>query len=368
MQKLGIAVFDAKPYDRLYLQESNEKFGFTLKFFSVQLSLDSVQLAKGCEAICVFVNDHADAAVLSEAANLGVKLLLLRCAGYDKVDLEAALVLGISVCRVPAYSPEGVAEFAVALLMTLNRKTHIAYNRVRDGNFSLVGLDGFNFHGKTVGVVGTGKIGQCFINIMIGFGCNILAYDVCINKEYAAKPQVKYVELEQLFSESDIVSLHLPLLDSTRYIVSEELLGLMSPSALLVNTSRGGLVDAKALVNALKTQKLGGAALDVYEEEEGYFFEDRSAEVILDDTLARLQNMRNCIITSHQAFFTREALIGIADVTLANAIEYTQGKRMAALSNYIAPPVMEERALRSMMTRGMTMGVERDSILSRFIQ
>lgn len=272
MAPIKIAVYDTKPYDVTSLESAlkNMKLEkeFTLTFMQERLSLESTKMATGHEAVCAFVNDDVSKAVVTALNSVGVKLLLMRCAGFDRVDMAACHAIGICVARVPAYSPYAVAEFAVALLSALNRKTHRAYNRVRDGNFTLSGFVGMDIHGKTVGVIGTGKIGRCFIDIMLGFGCKILAYDVFESEELKQLPNVQYVSLEDALRNSDIVSLHAPLTKESEHLINTNSLSLMKSKCLLINTSRGKLVDTAALVNALMKGKLGGAALDVYENEE----------------------------------------------------------------------------------------------------
>jgi D-lactate dehydrogenase len=278
------------------------------------------------------VNDTLDAPVIARLAGAGVGLIAMRCAGYNNVDLAAAHEAGISVVRVPAYSPHSVAEHSVALMMTLNRKIHRAYNRVREGNFSLTGLVGFEMHGKTVGVVGTGRIGCCAIEILLGFGCRVLAFDPNPREELI-QCGVQYMALDELLPQSDIVSLYVPLMPQTYHLIGARSISRMKPGAMLINTSRGGLVDTVALVDALKTGHIGSAGLDVYEEEGDYFFEDCSNALITDDTLARLLTFNNVIVTSHQAFLTQEALTNIVDTTLENIREYESGRRAKELTN-----------------------------------
>ena len=286
--------------------------------------MHTARLAEGCAVICTFVNDPLNAATLEVLSALGVKLVALRCAGFNQVDLRAAERLGITVARVPAYSPYAVAEHAVALILTLNRNIHRAYNRVREGNFALEGLLGFDLHGKTVGVIGTGKIGAVFARILRGFGMTVLAHDVQPNAELEADG-LRYVGLEELLERSDIVSLHCPLTPQTQHLVNAERLGRMKRGAMLVNTSRGALVDTPAVIEALKSGCLGALALDVYEEEGDLFFENLSDRVIQDDVFMRLLTFPNVLITGHQAFFTREALTGIAQTTLENVTAFETG-------------------------------------------
>jgi D-lactate dehydrogenase len=321
---MRVVVFSTKPHDRAFLEAANAG-RHELIFQESRLLPEAVALAAGAEAVCLFVHDHADVAALEQFARLGVKHIALRCAGFNNVDLVAAARLGISVARVPAYSPHGVAEHAVALLMTLNRRVHRAYNRVRDGNFSLDGLLGFDLHGKTVGVVGTGKIGLCFARIMRGFGCRVLASDKFESPEFIAMGGA-YVPVEQLFAESDVISLHCPLTPSTHHLINEQTLARMRDGVFLINTGRGPLIDTGDVIAALKTGKLGALALDVYEEEEGVFYEDLSGSILADDQLARLLTFPNVLVTSHQAFFTREAILAIAQTTIGNLDDFAAGR------------------------------------------
>ncbi len=314
---LTVAFYDTKPYDRqAFLAVAGE--GLVWQFHEFRLTAETAATAAGAEAVCVFVNDQVDAACLEQLAALGVKLVALRCAGFNNVDLTAARAHGIAVVRVPAYSPHAVAEHTLALLLTLNRRIHRAYNRVRELNFSLSGLVGFDLHGKTVGIVGTGKIGRVTAGLFRGFGVRLLGHDPHPDPAWAAGAGLEYLPLERLLAESDVVSLHLPLTPQTRYLINETTIALMKPGAYLVNTSRGKLVETTALIVALKAGQLGGVALDVYEEEEGIFFEDHSSEPLQDDELSLLLTFPNVLITSHQAFLTREALGQIATTTLAN--------------------------------------------------
>ncbi|KAK2882530.1 putative dehydrogenase tr07 [Arthroderma sp. PD_2] len=323
--KMNIAVFSAHEYDRVYFSRVQAVSSpiITLTYHTFALTAETASLTSGANAVCVFVNDTLDASVLETLKSIGVRAIFLRCAGYNNVDLEAAERLGLFVANVPSYSPESVAEFAVALLLTLNRKTHRAYNRVREGNFSLDGLVGFRLFGKTVGIVGTGKIGVCFARIMKGFGCRLIAYDPHHDEEF--EELGKYVELDELLAGSDIVSLHCPLVKETRHIINADTVGKMKKGAMLLNTSRGGLLDADAVLAALKRGQLGGLALDVYEQEGALFYADHSADIIGDDTLMRLTTFPSVIISGHQAFFTEEALHEIALVTLDNAAAFAEG-------------------------------------------
>lgn len=336
--KLKIAMFDSKSYDMETFNEENKKYGFEITYFEARLKPETVDLAMGYDVVCVFVNDEVPEAVVKGLARLQVKMIALRCAGFNNVALEMAEAFNISVARVPAYSPYAVAEHAAALLLTLNRKTHKAYNRVRDGDFSIDGLVGFDLFGKTVGVIGTGKIGQCFIDIAIGFGCKIAAYDVYPNAAYAAKEQLTYMTLDEVLACADIISLHSPLLPSTKHMINRDTIGKMKKGVYLINTSRGALIETDALLENLKNGHIGGAGLDVYEFEAGYFFENLAGRVIQDDRLARLQAMPNCLITSHQAFLTIDALNAIARVTLGNVNEFAEGKRNEQLTNYVPAP------------------------------
>ncbi len=312
-----ISVFSAKPYDRSFFEEANKNFGFTLNFLETHLTAVTVSLAQGSEAVCLFVNDRCDAEILRRLHDLGIKFIALRCAGYNNVDTKTAAEFGINVVRVPAYSPNAVAEHAVALMLTLNRKIHKAYNRVREENFSLSGLLGFDMHGKTVGIIGTGKIGQTVAKILSGFGCKLLGYDVFQSKE-ALDFGLEYVTLPELYKHSDIITLHCPLLPETRHLINNQALKGMKNGVMLINTSRGGLIDTKSAIAALKTGKLGYLGLDVYEEEEALFFEDASDRILQDDLFARLLTFNNVLITGHQAFFTDTALKNIAETTLQN--------------------------------------------------
>jgi D-lactate dehydrogenase len=323
---MKLAVFSTKPYDREYLTLANATLAtpHTLIFHDFPLSPETVSLAAGADAVCVFVNDALPPAALTDLHALGVRAVLLRCAGYNNVDLPTAEALGLGVANVPAYSPEAVAEFAVALVQTLNRKTHRAYNRVREGNFSLDGLMGRTLCGKTVGVVGTGKIGLAFARIMKGFGCRVLAYDPFPAEGFEGVVG-EYVALEVLLGESDFVSLHCPLTEGTKHVVNGQTLGLMKKGAMLVNTSRGGLVDTESVIAALKSKHLGGLALDVYEAEGALFYQDHSAEIIQDDRLMRLMTFPNVLVCGHQAFFTEEALTEIAECTIRNLDDFANG-------------------------------------------
>jgi D-lactate dehydrogenase len=326
MTRLQTVVFDTKPYDRESLQRAVSNGEIEWRFLDWRLSAETAVSAQGARAICIFVNDRADRACLEALASSGVQHIALRCAGYNSVDLAAATELGLSVTRVPAYSPYAVAEHAVALLLALNRKIPRASNRVRDLNFSLNGLVGFDLHGKTAGIFGTGKIGRVAGEILRGFGMKVLAYDPFPSPDWAKKFGVEYTDAKTLARESAVISLHTPLTPETYHIIRRETIELMKPGTILINVSRGALIDTKALIEALKCGKLGGVGLDVYEEEEGVFFEDLSCQILQDDELARLLTFPNVLITAHQAFLTREALAEIARVTVANLTAFANGK------------------------------------------
>jgi D-lactate dehydrogenase len=330
---MKVAIFSTKPYDRESFEKTNHGFNHQLTFFEPRLNASTAALAEGFPAVCVFINDDLSEATLRSIAHSGTTLIALRCAGFNNVDLEVAKNLGITVVRVPAYSPYAVAEHAVGLILMLNRKLYRAYNRVRDDNFALNGLLGFDLHQKTVGVIGTGKIGQCFAQIMNGFGCKLLAYDVYQNPA-CLDLGVEYVELPELLAQSDIISLHCPLLPATQYLINGESLKRVKRGTMLINTSRGALVDTQAVIAALKSGQLGYFGTDVYEEEEHLFFEDLSGTVIQDDTFQLLQSFPNVVITAHQAFFTQEALSNIAHTTLSNIRDVEAG---IACDNEITP-------------------------------
>ncbi len=317
---IEVTVFDAKPYDREYLARAAGADRLAWRFHEFRLTAATAHAAKGAQAVCIFVNDHGDRTCLEALAALDVKLIALRCAGYNNVDLAAAHALGLAVVRVPAYSPHAVAEHAIGLLLTLNRKIHRAYNRVREQNFSLNGLVGFDIFGKSVGIIGTGKIGQIAAQIFRGFGANVIAYDPYPAAEWAKTYGIMYQDLNELLAASDIVSLHVPLSPDTIELLNARTIAQMKPGVFIVNTSRGKLIETTSLIAALKSGHIGGVALDVYEEEEGIFFQDLSGEVLLDDELSRLLTFPNVLITSHQAFLTREALHEIARVTTENIL------------------------------------------------
>ena len=322
---MRIAVFSSKPYDQETLLAANVAHNHKLDFFEAALNVHTCSLAEEADALCVFVNDQVDAKLLRCVAGRGVKIIALRCAGFNNVDLNTAKGLGITVVRVPAYSPYAVAEHAVAMMLTLNRKIHRAYNRVREGNFSLNGLLGFDMHGKTVGIIGTGRIGAVLAKILVGFGCTVLAEDLYQNPDCLVLG-VQYVEREALLAQSDIISLHCPLTPDTRHLINTQSITHMKPGVMLINTGRGALVDTKAVIAGLKSRQIGGLAMDVYEQEEGLFFEDHSNEIIQDDLLERLISFPNVLITSHQGYFTREALSAIAETTLNNLSQLERGE------------------------------------------
>ena len=327
---MKIAVFSAKKYDREFLSAANGS-RHELRFFEPHLSEETAGLAAGFEAVCVFVNDQVNAAVIAMLDSLGVRLIALRCAGYNNVDLAAAKKHGVTVVRVPAYSPYAVAEHTIALMLALNRKLHRAYNRVREGNFALDGLVGFDMHGKTVGVIGTGQIGTVVAQILTGFGCPTLAFDPFPNAACRSLG-VRYVELNELLAQSDIITLHCPLTPENKHMINAAAIATMKTDVMLINTSRGALLDTIAVIEALKSGKIGYLGLDVYEEEEEIFFEDRSGLILSDDVFARLLTFPNVIITGHQAFFTREALENIAATTMENITRFEQGQ---ALGNHL---------------------------------
>ncbi|MEG4499568.1 2-hydroxyacid dehydrogenase [Microcoleus sp. F10-C6] len=322
---MKVAVFSTKSYDRTFLEAANVGGKHDLVFFEPRLNLETSVLAAGFPAVCAFVNDSLDAKTLLGIAQNGVRLLALRSAGFNHVDLAAAKDLDLTLLRVPAYSPYAVAEHAVALILSLNRRIHRAYNRVREGNFALDGLLGFDLHGKTVGIVGTGRIGAITAQILHGFGCSLLGYDVYQNPDCLALG-MEYVALPELFATSDIVSLHCPLIPETYHLIGAEAIGQMKPGMMLINTSRGQLIDTKAVTKALKSGIIGYLGLDVYEQETDLFFEDLSNHVIQDDVFQRLLTFPNVLITGHQAFFTEEALKNIAETTIANITDFEQGR------------------------------------------
>ncbi len=321
---MKLTFFDAKSYDIAEFEHFNGKYGITFKFFDSRLTLDTAALASGSDGIVVFVNDILDEAVIDTLYKMGIRLICLRCAGFNNVDIRAAAGK-LRIFRVPAYSPYAVAEHAMAMLLTSVRRTHKAYIRSRDFNFSLDGLVGFDLHGKNVGVIGTGKIGRIFINICHGFGMNVLAYDTT----HDSSVDCEYVSLSELFSRSDIISLHCPLTDKTYHIIDRDSMSIMKKGVVIINTSRGALLDAEALLDSIKSKHVGAACLDVYEEESDVFFKDNSGHIVQDDILARLISMPNVLITSHQAFLTSDALTNIAKTTIDNIISFQLGKSSA---------------------------------------
>jgi D-lactate dehydrogenase len=321
---MKVAVFSSKSYDREFLTAANQSHGHDLVFLEPRLTPETAFLAQGYEGVCVFINDQLDAETIGILARCGIRLLALRSAGFNHVDIDAATQAGMIVVRVPAYSPYAVAEHAVAMILALNRKLCRAYNRVRDDNFSLEGLLGFDLHGSTVGIIGTGKIGQCFAQIMKGFGCHLLAYDVYQDPACLAL-SVRYVDLPELLMNADIISLHCPLVPATHHLINEQSLQSLKPGAMLINTSRGGLIDTRAAIAGIKAGKIGALGIDVYEQEETLFFQDLSETIILDDTFQLLQSFPNVMITAHQGFFTRDALTNIAETTLKNISAIASG-------------------------------------------
>jgi len=321
-----IAFFDTHRFERSAFEAANQRYGHEIDFLEPRLTPETAALARDHSAVCSFVSDTLDQRALEQLKAGGTRLIALRSAGYNHVDLIAAERLGLPVVRVPEYSPYAVAEHAVALVLALNRKIHRAHARVREGNFSLEGLVGFDLHGKTVGIVGTGRIGKVAARIFRGFGCDVLAYDLAPDPAFAGETGVRYSELAALYRAADIISLHVPLTPVTHHLVNAEALALMKPGAMLINTGRGALIDSRALIAALKSGRLGAAGLDVYEEEEGIFFHDLSDLVLQDDVLARLLTFPNVLVTSHQAFLTKEALANIATVTLENVRTFERGE------------------------------------------
>lgn len=324
---MKIAFFDTKPYDKAAFELLNQKYNYDITFFESRLKKSSISLAKDHDAVCIFVRDQVDKEVIDGLVQLGVQLIALRCAGFNNVDLKAAQNK-IKVVRVPAYSPYAVAEFTVTLMLALNRKIHKAYTRTKEANFLLNGLTGFDMYGKTVGIIGTGKIAKVLIKILIGFGMKVVAYDVYPDEIAAKELGYTYVELDTLYKESDIISLHCPLTRETEHMINAESISKMKKGVMIINTGRGKLIDATDLVQALKNKHIGAAGLDVYEEEEHYFYTDYSEKIMADDVLSRLIMFPNVLITSHQAFLTKEALTNIATTTLESFKEFQNGKRL----------------------------------------
>lgn len=331
---MKVAVFSAKSYDREYFDKFNSNSKHQLTYFDASLHSDTTNLALGFEAVCVFVNDKVDRKTIELLSGNGIKAIALRCAGFNNVDIKAAEEHNIKVVRVPAYSPQAVAEHAVALILTLNRKTHKAYSRLREGNFSLEKLTGFNLYHKTVGVIGTGKIGSAFCNIMLGFGCKVMAYDITESVTLKEKG-VEYKPLDEVLGRSDIISLHCPLTPDTKHMINEATLSKIKEGAMLINTSRGGLIKTSDIIKALKSGRLGYLGIDVYEQEEFLFFKDLSESIIQDDEIERLMSFHNVLITPHQGFFTKEALDEIATITLQNLSDIENG---SPLTNEVKSP------------------------------
>lgn len=322
---MKIAIYSTKQYDRKFLEKANQQFGYELEFFDFMLSAQTAKTAVGSQAVCIFVNDDGGREVLTELAQLGVKTLALRCAGFNNVDLDAAKALGINVVRVPAYSPEAVAEHAVGLMLSLNRRIHRAYQRTRDANFSLEGLIGFNMHQRTAGIIGTGKIGIATMRILKGFGMKLLAFDPYPNPQ-ALELGAQYVDLHTLYGQSDVISLHCPLTPENHHLLNADAFSQMKDGVMIVNTSRGGLIDSQAAIDALKQQKIGALGMDVYENERDLFFVDKSNDVIQDDVFRRLSSCHNVLFTGHQAFLTEEALLSISHTTLSNIKQLAHGE------------------------------------------
>lgn len=324
---MKIALFDAKPYDKKSFEELNKSFGFDISYYKYHLGPHTVELTRGYDGVCVFVNDNLSKPVIDKMVEYGVKIIALRCAGYNNVDLDAARGR-IEIVRVPAYSPHAIAEHALALILALNRKIHRAYYRTRDSNFTLNGLLGFDLHGRTAGVIGTGRIGQTLISILKGLGMEVIAYDAYPNTEAAERLGFSYVELNDLYARSKIISLHCPLTPETKYMINWDSITKMQKGVMIINTGRGELIDTPCLIAGLKTGRIGSAGLDVYEEEENYFFEDHSDKNIDDDVLARLLTFHNVLVTSHQAFFTEEAIGNIGETTLNNLQAFDKGEEL----------------------------------------
>ncbi|CNE47014.1 2-hydroxyacid dehydrogenase [Yersinia similis] len=322
---MKLAVYSTKQYDRKYLELVNKDFGFELEFFDFLLTPKTAKMAEGCQAVCLFVNDDGCREVLTELATIGVKILALRCAGFNNVDLEAAKELGIQVVRVPAYSPEAVAEHTVGMMLSLNRRIHRAYQRTRDANFSLEGLIGFNMYNRTAGIIGTGKIGVATMRILKGFGMRLLAFDP-YPSEQALELGAEYVDLKTLYAKSDVISLHCPMTPENHHLLNKQSFDQMKDGVMIINTSRGGLIDSTAAIDALKQQKIGSLGMDVYENERDLFFEDKSNDVIQDDVFRRLSSCHNVLFTGHQAFLTEEALTSISVTTLQNIAQLDKGE------------------------------------------
>lgn len=325
---MKVAVFSTEPYDRQFLDAANDANQHELVYFDTRLEPRTASLASGFPAVCVFVNDDVSAETLNSLGANGTRLIALRCTGYNNVDLEAAAELGIKVVRVTGYSPYSVAEHVVGLVQMLNRKLHKAYNRVREDNFALNGLLGFDLHDRTIGIIGTGKIGIILAHIMHGFGCHLLGYDLHPNPSFEAVGDARYVELPELFAQSDIISLHCPLTDENHHLINHETIAQMKPGVMMINTSRGKLIDTKAVIAGIKSGAIGSVGIDVYEDEQELFFRDLSNTIIQDDTFQLLQSFPNVVITAHQAFFTENALHDIATTTIASISDFEQGKTL----------------------------------------
>lgn len=321
-----VAVFDTKPYDKEIFNKVNENYGFDLAFYKEHLDINNVLLASNSDAVCIFVNAVVDSNVVDKLHSYGVKLIALRCAGFNNVDIAAATKKGIKVVRVPDYSPHAIAEYTLALMLCLNRKVHRAFLRTRDGNFSLIGFEGFDMFGKTVGVIGTGKIGKVVIGLLKGLGMNILAYDLYPDTVWAEANDIRYVSLDELYANSNVITLHCPLTKETEYLICEESISKMKDGVMIINTGRGKLIHTKHLIEGLLSGRVGYAGLDVYEEEGAYFYEDHSDKVMTDDVLARLLSFNNVIVTSHQAFFTKEAMSNIAHTTMESIRAFSEGE------------------------------------------
>ena len=328
-----VAVFDTKPYDRQFFDEANKNYGYSITYFEEKLRPQTAKLTIGYDAICAFVNDNLNADVINCLHDNGVKLIAMRCTGYNNVDLISACKANIPVVHVPHYSPNAIAEYSLALLMTLNRKINHAYNRVRDGNFSINGFIGFDLCNKTIGVIGTGKIGKTFIKLLQGFDVNIIAYDIYPDIDFAKKFNVEYVTLDELFKRSEIISLYCPLTTQNTHMINDDTIKQMKDGVVIINTSRGKLIDSNSLINGLKSGKISAAGLDVYEEETDYFFEDKSDTIITDDILARLMTFKNVIITSHQAFFTKEAVHNIVNTVMVSIDKFINQKQLDNIIN-----------------------------------
>lgn len=324
---IKIAFFDAKSYDRESFDNENKDFGFEIHYYKDRLTAHSVSMSKGMDAVCIFVNAECDAYVIDELVKNGVKLIALRCAGFNNVDLNAAKGR-IKVVRVPAYSPHAVAEYAATLMMCLNRKVYRSVSRTREGNFKLKGLMGFDMYGKTAGIIGMGRIAKELVKILRGFGMNVVAYDLYPDLQFAAENNVRMVTLDELYADSDIISLHCPLTDDTRFLINKESIAKMKPGVMIINTGRGKLIKTEDLIEGLRSHEVGSAGLDVYEEEQNYFYEDRSDKMIDADKLALLLMMSNVIMSSHQAFFTKEAMHNIAETTLENIRDWAEGREL----------------------------------------